>query len=73
MKTVAVVVGLLILTLGLATRGVEAATVIKLATLVPDGSVWDKALKEMGADWKESSDGRVTLRIYPGGVAGDEP
>ncbi|MGB3564088.1 MAG: TRAP transporter substrate-binding protein DctP [Thermoanaerobaculia bacterium] len=73
MKRFAVLVGLLLLTLGLATRGVEAATVIKLATLVPDGSVWDKALKEMGADWKESSDGRVTLRIYPGGVAGDEP
>lgn len=73
MKRIAALVGLLVLTLGLATRGAEAATVIKLATLVPDGSVWDKALKEMGAEWKEGSDGRVTLRIYPGGVAGDEP
>lgn len=52
----------------------EAATVtIKLATLVPDGSVWDKALKSMGSEWKSETAGRVNLRIYPGGVAGDEP
>lgn len=48
-------------------------TVIKLATLVPEGSVWDKALRDMGAQWSAGTQGRVTLRIYPGGVAGDEP
>lgn len=46
---------------------------IKLATLVPDGSVWDKILKTMGSEWGQSTQGRVQLRIYPGGVAGDEP
>lgn len=46
---------------------------VKLATLVPDGSIWDKAFKQMGADWKKASDGKIRLRIYPGGVAGDEP
>jgi TRAP-type C4-dicarboxylate transport system substrate-binding protein len=40
---------------------------------VPEGSVWDKALRDMGADWASSTQGRVTLRVYPGGVAGDEP
>jgi len=50
-----------------------APTVVKMATLVPEGSVWDKALKDMGAQWKEASGGAVELRIYPGGVAGDEP
>ena len=49
------------------------ATVVKLATLVPEGSVWDKALRDMGADWSTATQGRVTLRVYPGGVAGDEP
>jgi TRAP-type C4-dicarboxylate transport system substrate-binding protein len=48
-------------------------TVIKLATLVPEGSVWDKAMREMGSQWSTGTQGRVTLRIYPGGVAGDEP
>jgi len=46
--------------------------VIKLATLVPDGSVWDLGLKQMGAEWSQATGGRVSLRIYPGGVAGDE-
>jgi TRAP-type C4-dicarboxylate transport system substrate-binding protein len=49
------------------------ATVVKLATLVPEGSVWDKALRDMGAQWSASTQNRVALRIYPGGVAGDEP
>ena len=48
-------------------------TKIKLATLVPSGSVWDRTLRTMGADWLESTDGRVELRVYPGGVAGDDP
>ena len=47
-------------------------TVIKLATLVPEGSVWDKTLRDMGAEWSATTQGRVTLRVYPGGVAGDE-
>jgi len=47
--------------------------VVKLATLVPEGSVWDKALREMGATWSTQTNNRVTLRVYPSGVAGDEP
>lgn len=47
--------------------------VIKLASLVPEGSVWDKAMREMGADWTASTQNRIVLRVYPGGVAGDEP
>ena len=48
-------------------------SVIKLATLVPEGSGWDEALRSMGAEWSSSTQGRVSLRVYPGGVAGDEP
>lgn len=60
------------LAMAVAPRRAGAATTIKLATLVPGGSVWDKALKEMGDEWRRASDGRVSLRIYAGGVAGDE-
>jgi len=65
----------LIATLALASADPARAQVhvVKLATLVPEGSVWDKALREMGADWAAATQGRVTLRVYPGGVAGDEP
>ncbi len=61
------------LLVGTAVPAAAAPVVIKLATLVPDGSVWDKALKSMGSQWKRTTEGRVDLRIYPGGVAGDEP
>lgn len=46
---------------------------IKMATLVPEGSSWHLLLKEMAEKWKTASGGKVTLRLYPGGVAGDDP
>ncbi len=45
---------------------------LKLATLFPEGSVWDQALRRMIADVEKSTSGRVQVRVYPGGVAGDE-
>jgi len=46
--------------------------VIKMATLAPQGSEWHQVLQEMGAAWQKASHGKVVLRIYPGGVAGDD-
>lgn len=48
------------------------AQVIKLGTVVPEGSPWHEAIVEMDAAWRRISNGRVQLRVYPGGVAGDE-
>lgn len=45
---------------------------IKLGTLAPEGSVWMNVLTRMGQRWKTASKGQVVLKIYPGGVAGDE-
>lgn len=63
-----------VLTFALALAGAAPATGqdVKLASLVPEGSVWDRALREMGESWRETTDDEVTLRIYPGGVAGDD-
>jgi TRAP-type C4-dicarboxylate transport system substrate-binding protein len=47
--------------------------VVKMATLVPDGSSWHQILKETAEKWKALSGGRVIVRLYPGGVAGDDP
>ena len=47
--------------------------VIKMATLVPDGSRWHLILKENAEKWRTLSGGRVVVRLYPGGVAGDDP
>ena len=45
---------------------------IKLGTVVPDGSLWHRALKQMGADWQQATEGRIRLVIYAGGVQGDQ-
>ena len=45
---------------------------VKMATLAPEGSSMYLILKEMGEKWKAASGGRVILRLYGGGVAGDE-
>jgi TRAP-type C4-dicarboxylate transport system substrate-binding protein len=49
------------------------ALVIKVGSVAPEGSPWDKALKRIALDWQEISGGRVTMKIYGGGIAGDEP
>jgi TRAP-type C4-dicarboxylate transport system substrate-binding protein len=51
----------------------EQSTTVKLATLVPERSVWGMLLKDLTEEWKTVTDGRVVTRIYPGGVAGDDP
>lgn len=48
------------------------AETLKLATLAPDGSVWYAALQTMTEDWRRISNGAIDVRIYPGGVAGDD-
>ena len=68
----AVMVAWLLLLVSVPRVGAEPQ-VIKLATLAPEGSVWHKVLKDMEADWARETEGRVVLRIYPGGVAGSEP
>jgi TRAP-type transport system periplasmic protein len=49
-----------------------APVTIKMATVAPEGSPWHEVLKQMGQDWDRASGGRVKLRLYPGGVLGDE-
>jgi TRAP-type C4-dicarboxylate transport system substrate-binding protein len=55
-----------------ATPAAAQQVVIKMATLVPEGSSWHLILKEMADKWKTVSGGRVVVRLYAGGVAGDD-
>jgi len=50
----------------------HAQVVIKLGTQAPEGSPWHNLLREMGEKWEQMSAGRVKLKIYPGGVAGND-
>ncbi len=47
--------------------------VVKMATLAPEGTEWHGLLVDLGQQWTEATNGEVRLRIYPGGVVGDEP
>lgn len=49
------------------------AETLKLATLAPEGSPWHDVIVDIAESWKAESGGRITLRIYSGGVAGDDP
>ena len=54
------------------TQTAVAGVTIKLATLAPEGSTWHKRLRKMGDEWSEITDGEVQLKIYAGGVVGNE-
>ncbi len=45
---------------------------IKIGSVAPAKSPWDKALRELGREWKAISNGMINVKIYPGGIAGSE-
>ncbi|HZI63630.1 MAG TPA: TRAP transporter substrate-binding protein DctP [Thermoanaerobaculia bacterium] len=59
--------------LAAATSAAAQPVTVKMATLVPEGSSWHLILKEMAEEWKKASGGQVAVRLYAGGVAGDDP
>lgn len=54
---------------GVTTQG---RVIITLASLAPEGSVWDTELKQLASDWARLSNGSVQLRVAPGGRSGSE-
>ena len=51
----------------------HAVVTLKLAVLVPEGTTWGESLKKLSTEIDKISQGEVKLKIYYGGVAGDEP
>ena len=45
---------------------------IKFATVAPEGSAWMNSMKQLDRTIREKTQGRMSFRIYAGGVAGDE-
>lgn len=50
----------------------SGALTLKIGSIAPAGTPWDDTLKEIAEDWRDISDGRIDMKIYPGGIAGDE-
>lgn len=50
----------------------ESTYSLRIATLAPRGSGLDRVLRKWSKLLEAQSDGRLVLRVYPGGAAGDE-
>jgi len=51
--------------------GAEAVT-IKIATLAPEGSSWIQTFEDLNTELQKKTNNAVQLKVYPGGVLGDE-
>ena len=60
------------LLLALCAASAQAQTMIKFATLAPEGSTWMKAMRQYTAEVSSKTANRVQFKIYAGGVSGDE-
>lgn len=49
-----------------------AETVIKFATLAPEGSTWMKVMKQFSTELSSATQGRVKFKFYAGGVSGED-
>jgi len=68
-----VVFGIAALLLSIPSAGsAEESMVIKMATLAPEGSSWIKTFNTVNAEVMEKTKGKVSFKVYPGGVLGDE-
>ncbi len=48
------------------------AVEIRVATVAPDGSNWMREMRAGAAEIRDRSEGRVTIKFYPGGVMGND-
>jgi TRAP-type C4-dicarboxylate transport system substrate-binding protein len=61
------------LMLGTGVARAADAYVLKFATLAPQGSTWMKDFDAWAKELASQSQGRLTVKFYPGGISGDEP
>jgi TRAP-type C4-dicarboxylate transport system substrate-binding protein len=53
-------------------RAAEKPLELKMATIAPRDSSYHRSLAEMGEKWRQITDGKVRLNVYPGGTLGSE-
>jgi len=63
----------LVLLLAFSSNSIARAHILKFATLMPTGTAWSKILDDWVKEVEERSNGRIKVRMYSGGVMGDEP
>lgn len=48
------------------------AAELKIATVIPDGSAWMKEMRAATEEIRKRTDGRVTVKVYAGGIQGND-
>ncbi len=51
---------------------ISLSQTVKLGTLAPENSPWHEAMLALGEDWAEISNGNINIKLYAGGILGDE-
>ena len=51
---------------------VSKMTTFKIATVAPEGSSWIQTFEELNAELKQKTNNNVRIKVYAGGVIGDE-
>ncbi len=74
MKNKSIIVSILIVGVLVFSAGAVSARpiVLKIGSPTPKGSPWDNAIREMAAEWADITEGQVRMKIYSGGIAGNE-
>jgi TRAP-type C4-dicarboxylate transport system substrate-binding protein len=62
----------LVWALGVTAPAYADAITLRIATVVPEGSAWARELRAYVRDVDSASDGALRIKIYFGGIAGDE-
>jgi TRAP-type transport system periplasmic protein len=68
---VALIVGIVVMPSMARVAAAETVT-IRMASLVPAGSSWDKVFRAWSNSLKKETGGAVQFQFFPGGIAGDE-
>ena len=63
---------MLSLLISLGVFGQANAQTLKIATIAPEASDWMKGMRQGAKEIKERTDGRVTIKLYGGGVQGSD-
>jgi TRAP-type transport system periplasmic protein len=58
--------------LPMASPHAQTAVQVRMATVVPQGSLWDESLQYIRQEWNRISGGSVQVTVYAGGTQGDE-
>ena len=63
----------MLLLLAFSNGSIAGTHVLKFATLMPTGTAWSKILEDWTKELEVKSNGRIKVKMYSGGVMGDEP